>query len=164
MTRLNWEDIAGGVKGSPAPAGQAEILPELPVGGGGEGQGFSLAGANAWLEEALQFVQKIDQFVGIFTALKAPAGGTVLEMLPQDAPVRELPAAKVKVVDAPSPVPAAEISGSPTQGAAPGEAQVLGLMKKILAGEGDIPLSQLLAGIEHQEPWLLRYALEMMAK
>jgi len=178
MARLSFEDIAGGMKSTLAPPGNAEIIPEVaPAGGGG---GFDLARANVWMDDLFSFLQKIDQAVGMFLPLvkrqgaqgQAPHPAQLLEVLPQDGPL-DRPAADA------APAPAALSNGgndmvknNGTAKAAaqsqpapqPSEEQIQKLMARIIEKEGDIPLSQLLRGIQNKEPWLIKHVLGMMSE
>ena len=172
MPRLSFEDIAGGMKSTPAPPGNAEIIPETPAAAGGGG--FDLARANVWMDDLFSFLQKIDQAVGMFLPMikRQGAQGQAFNpaaLLSQDGPL-ERPAA------APAPAAAASNNGgndmaekkeTPPQAQAapqPSEEQIMKLMSKIVKKEGDIPLSKLLKGIQNREPWLLKYVLEMMSE
>lgn len=54
-------------------------------------------------------------------------------------------------------------AASQSQGVAqPSEEQIQKLMTRIIEKEGDIPLSQLLKGIQNKEPWLIKHVLGMM--
>jgi len=173
MSRVSFEDIVGGMKSTPAPPGNAEIIPEAaPAGGGG---GFDLAKANLWMDDLFSFLQKIDQAVGMFLPLVKRQGGQdqalnpaqLLEVLPQGGPL-DRPAADA------APAPAASNNGGndmarkngarpqPEAIAQPTEAQIQKLMARIIEKEGDIPLSQLLKGIQNKEPWLIKHVLGMM--
>ena len=50
----------------------------------------------------------------------------------------------------------------PQATAQPSEEQIQKLMTRIIEKEGDIPLSQLLKGIQNKEPWLIKHVLGMM--
>ena len=173
--KLSFEDIVGGIKSTPAPPGNAEIIPEVaPAGGGG---GFDLAKANLWMDDLFSFLQKIDQAVGMFLPLVKRQGGQgqalnpaqLLEVLPQGGPL-DRPAADA------APAPAALNNGGndmarkngarpqPEAIAQPTEAQIQKLMARIIEKEGDIPLSQLLKGIQNKEPWLIKLVLGMMSE
>jgi len=173
MPRLSFEDIAGGMKSTPAPPGNAEIIPETPAAAGGGG--FDLARANVWMDDLFSFLQKIDQAVGMFLPMIKRQGAqgqalnpaAALDVLSQGGPL-DRPAADPPALAAKNGGnDMAEKKETPPQAQAapqPSEEQIMKLMSKIVKKEGDIPLSKLLKGIQNREPWLLKYVLEMMSE
>lgn len=171
MARLSFEDIAGGIKSTLAPPGNAEIIPETPAAGGG---GFDLARANVWMDDLFSFLQKIDQAVGMFLPLVKRQGqplnpAQLLEVLPQggplDRPAADAAPASAALNNGGNDMAKKEQATPQPQGAAqPSEEQIQKLMARIIEKEGDIPLSQLLKGIRDKEPWLIKHVLGMMSE
>jgi len=177
MARLRWEDIAGagGGPAAPAAAGNAEI--SIPGAGAPQGDGISLTGLTAQLKDGLDLIKMIDQYVGLFKGLApqkrstAPPAGQIIEgqVLPQGLPGEaQLPAAQVFLKEAaPQAAPAADPPQAPAAAAQPQlqatPDQVTALLEKVIKGEGDIPLSKFLQGIKGPEPWIIKYALELVA-
>ena len=165
MPKLRWEDIAGGASGSAAPPGKAEII--SPAAAAPQEQGINLAGLTDQLKGGLDLIKMIDQYVGLFKGMglgrKGSQGAQVIEgqVIPQDLPgdPLQLPAAQAVIREpahqAPAPAAAPQIQASADQ--------VTVLLEKVIKGEGDIPLSRLLQGIKNMEPWLIKYALELVA-
>jgi len=162
LTKLRWEDIAGGASGAVAPAGNAAI--SIP--GAAQGEGLNLTGLTGQLKDGLDLIKMIDQYVGLFKGMTGqrpvPADDQAIDgqVIPQELPggQRQLAAAQVVL---PAPTPQAPAPAQPELRATPD--QVTALLAKVIKGEGDIPLSKFLQGIEGSEPWIIKYALELVA-
>ncbi len=142
--RIEREAIlnSAGITSPAGPTPPPKVIPaETPSGDNFMGQ------AKAFVDDAYSMIVKVDEMLGLFMGPKSlqlgPGGGE----LPPENTQTEPP------------------SGNQTGGsAAPvaGIAQFIKLLEVVAAGEGDIPLSKLTEGIKNQEPWLIKYAEQVV--
>jgi len=132
--KLKWGDIGGGATPrSPASAGAENVAAEA------EDTTSLVEKANTWFDEVLGLLRKIDEVFGYFLQFKARQDGQTIE---SNQPSRIDQAA-------PNPGPSA-----------PDTTAILALLDSIIAGKGDIPLSEFVAAIRNQEKWLIEYMVK----